>query len=72
MGAALGLVAGLGLLLVGLALTGAPPLRREPVVRPRVNGLLRSAGIETVTPLGLGVLCAAVSRVHRRSRWPSD
>jgi tight adherence protein B len=63
MGAALGLVAGLGLLLVGLALTGAPPLRREPVVRPRVNGLLRSAGIETVTPLGLGVLCAGCALV---------
>ena len=63
MGAALGLVAGLGLLLVGLALTGAPPLRRESIVRPRVQRLLRSAGIETVTPLGLGVLCAVCGLV---------
>ena len=62
MGAVLGLVLGLGLLLILRALTTAPvswsDWRRESSSRHRVAGLLRAAGIENVTPAGLVSLCA--------------
>ncbi len=58
MGALLGLAAGIGLLLIFLALTDTgdrPP--RTAVIVPRIAALLRSAGIATVTPAGLVSLC---------------
>ncbi len=58
MGAVLGLLAGIGLLLVWHALTDtAPPRRRSKALSGRTTELLRSAGITTVTPLGLVSLC---------------
>jgi len=57
-GAFLGLTVGIGLLLMWQAASGVPrPARREPFVVPRIERLLRGAGIETVTPLGLVSLC---------------
>ena len=58
MGALLGLVAGLGLLLVFRAVTDAGERRtRQPMLAPRIERLLRSAGIVTVTPWGFAWLC---------------
>ncbi len=58
MGAALGLLTGVGLLLIWQACTGQPAVRRRP--SPEVNrlsGLLRGAGITSVSPVGLLSLC---------------
>ena len=63
MGAGVGLLAGTGLLLVFLALTGPAPVRREPRLRSRVTDLLHSAGIEAVTPVALLSLCLACGLV---------
>jgi tight adherence protein B len=63
MGAGVGLLAGTGLLLVFLALTGPAPVRRESRLRFRLGDLLRSAGIEAVTPMALLSLCALCSLV---------
>lgn len=63
MGAGVGLLAGTGLLLVFLALTGPPPVRRESRLGFRLGDLLRSAGIETVTPMALLLLCALCALV---------
>ncbi len=58
MGALLGLVAGLGLLLIFRAVTDAGERRtRQPMLAPRIERLLRSAGIVTVTPWGFAWLC---------------
>lgn len=58
MGALLGLVAGIGLLLIFAAATDSGERRRRtPVLAPRIERLLREAGIATVTPLGLVSLC---------------
>ncbi len=57
MGVVVGLTAGIGLLLIFRALTAEPRRNRRPPFGPRVTGLLQSAGIENVTPLGLGSLC---------------
>lgn len=58
MGAVLGLVAGIGLLLMWHAGADSAPARRRtsPLADGAAN-LLRSAGISTVTPLGLASLC---------------
>lgn len=59
MGAALGLLLGTGLLLIFRACTApATPPARTHVLRPRLEELLRSAGIENVTPVGFASLCA--------------
>ena len=58
MGAVLGLVGGIGLLLIFRALTTPQrSSRRTPVVTARLTRLLRGAGIETVTPAALISLC---------------
>ncbi len=58
MGALVGLTAGLGLLLVFVALTGDGSQRElSPVLRPKLEQLLKSAGIVTVTPFGFISLC---------------
>ncbi len=58
MGAAIGLLAGTGALLIFLALTGPPPRRRQPRARSRLTDLLTSAGITSVSAGGLLSLCA--------------
>ncbi len=58
MGALLGLVAGLGLLLILVAVADTSERQaRGPVLAPRIERLLRAAGIATVTPAGLVSLC---------------
>ncbi len=59
MGAALGLVLGVGLWLVWRAFTSPPPAPRNlrPVVAPRIEAMLRASGISSVTPLALISLC---------------
>lgn len=58
MGAAVGLVLGVGLLLIWRAFTTRATARvRRPVVLPRVQALLQESGISTVTPLALLLLC---------------
>jgi tight adherence protein B len=57
-GVVLGLSTGMGLLLIFAALTGEPRRARRPaILSRRVTDLLHAAGIENVTPLGLGSLC---------------
>src|SRR3954470_16555726 len=59
MGAALGLFCGIGLLLIWQATADPGGARSRPMtsVGSRVDELLRRAGIESVTPLGLVSLC---------------
>lgn len=60
MGVVLGLMVGVGLLLIWHALTSRPvpgATRRTPWLSPRVSALLRAAGIDSVTPVGLMTLC---------------
>jgi tight adherence protein B len=58
MGAVLGLMAGIGLLLIWHACTDTAPFqRRTSPLGTRTTNLLQSAGISTVTPLGLVSLC---------------
>ena len=58
MGAALGLTTGIGLLLIFRAFTvPRQPTRRTPRLAREITSLLRSAGIENVTPLALVSLC---------------
>jgi tight adherence protein B len=58
MGAVLGLTVGIGLLLIWHACTDtAPPQRRTPPLGARTTTLLQSAGITSVTPVGLVSLC---------------
>ncbi len=59
MGALLGLVLGLGLLLILRAFTTPPPTRRSTTRPSRLAELLRAAGIEYVRPAGLVWLCAS-------------
>lgn len=57
MGALIGLLLGIGLLLIWLAVTDPEP-RRPPARRPSaITELLRRSGVEAVTPLGLVSLC---------------
>ena len=63
MGAVLGLVGGIGLLLIALALTGTPRPRRAAVVRPRLDELLRNAGVDSVTPVVFVALCVGCGLV---------
>ena len=64
MGVVLGLSTGIGLLLIFRALTAGPRrTRRAHILGPRVAGLLQAAGIENVTPLGVGSLCVLSSVV---------
>jgi tight adherence protein B len=59
MGAALGLMAGAGLLLIWQAFTGPPLVRRRSAsASSRLSELLHSAGISSVSPVGLVSLCA--------------
>ncbi|MBA2560283.1 MAG: type II secretion system F family protein [Propionibacteriales bacterium] len=64
MGAALGLVLGVGLLLIWQALTTQPRVRRRRTrISARIESMLRASGISTVTPLGLlslALLCGLV------------
>jgi tight adherence protein B len=57
MGALLGLLLGVGLLLVWLAVTGDGWRPDRPAREPWLRGLLLRAGIEGVTPSGVLVLC---------------
>lgn len=58
MGAVLGLVAGIGLLLIWHACTDTtPPKRRTSHLADPITDLLRSAGISSVTSVGLITLC---------------
>ncbi|MGH3503024.1 MAG: type II secretion system F family protein [Nocardioidaceae bacterium] len=59
MGAVLGLMLGVGLLLIWQAATNprAPHARRRPALAQRLDQLLHAAGIDNVTPLGLVSLC---------------
>jgi tight adherence protein B len=59
MGAVLGLMLGLGLLLILRAFTTPPPAWPRASRPSRLAELLRAAGIENVTPAGLVSLCAA-------------
>ena len=59
MGAVLGLMLGLGLLLILRAFTTPPPVWPRSSRPSRLAELLRAAGIENVTPAGLVSLCAA-------------
>ena len=63
MGALVGLLAGLGLLLVWQALSApsSPRERTTPTVRDRMAELIARAGIESVTPAGLLSCCLAAS-----------
>jgi tight adherence protein B len=65
MGAVLGLVAGIGLLLIWHACTDPATTRRRRTspLGTRTSQLLRDAGISTVTPLALLFLCAVSSVV---------
>jgi tight adherence protein B len=58
-GAVLGLMLGLGLLLILRAFTTPPPVTTRSPRPSRLTELLRAAGIENVTPAGLVSLCAA-------------
>jgi tight adherence protein B len=58
-----GLLAGTGLLLVFLALSGPPHVRSQARLGPRFTELLRGAGIQNVTPLGLTSLCLVAAVV---------
>ncbi len=54
MGVLLGFTAGLGLLLICVAWTeSGPPKPRQTLLDPRLDALIKSAGITTVTPAGL-------------------
>ncbi len=57
MGTLLGLLLGVGLLLVWLAVTGDGWRPDRPVREPWLRGLLQRAGIEGVTPSGVLMLC---------------
>jgi tight adherence protein B len=59
MGAVLGLMLGLGLLLILRAFTTPPTVRKQAAKPGRVAELLGAAGIENVTPAGLISLCVA-------------
>jgi tight adherence protein B len=59
MGAVLGLMLGLGLLLILRAFTTPPPVRKQATKPGRFAELLRAAGIEHVTPAVLISLCVA-------------
>lgn len=61
MGALVGLLAGLGLLLIWQALSGPSSSRERttPTVRERAAELIARAGIESVTPAGLLSCCLA-------------
>jgi tight adherence protein B len=63
MGAGVGLLAGTGLLLVFLAVTGPPRAPRQARLGPRFADLLRSAGMQNVTPLALTSLCLVAAIV---------
>jgi tight adherence protein B len=58
MGAALGLILGVGCWLVWQSFTTPAPVRiRRRVVTARIEAMLRASGISTVTPLALMSLC---------------
>ena len=58
MGLAIGLAAGVGLLLIWLALTSPPTPQRQPDDRPgRAADLLSRAGLESTSPAQLVVVC---------------
>lgn len=57
MGVLIGLLVGIGLLLVWMAVSDPDPGRTRPGRTPALSGLLRRAGVEGVTPVGLLLLC---------------
>lgn len=64
MGALLGLLAGVGLLLCWQAVAEPPPaVRRPPAWRARVQDALAAAGLGTVRPVQLGLVCAGAAAV---------
>lgn len=63
MGVALGLTGGVGLLLVWLALTGAPPRPRTRSTPGRLRDLLDRAGLAGTSVSGVLVVCAVAALV---------